>query len=245
MASYFAHKELDEDGNEVPKRQVDWDTQTLCSVIKNRVYGGYADIKLPDGTSSRITTTNRAPAVRWFGQRAANFLKQVDLANDKVSLVPIPSKSVLVGSPTADCVAMELSSALAKSLTGLGWKNVSVVDALRWKIPLQKSHEGGTRSQFELYEALEVVSDVEGYPILVDDVLTSGAHLKASAGRLADRDVSLLAAIFAIRANLSGRAKDPWRIVSDTFPTIGEEKKMRERWLRPKAEKDEDDDPFA
>ncbi len=90
--------------------------------------------------------------------------------------------------------------------------NAQLVDALRQIAPIASAHkEGGTRDAAALYRNLRlVVPSVVGEVVLVDDVLTSGGHLRAAAAMLVGASVE-----FAICA---GRSRDtpadnPWELV--------------------------------
>ena len=73
-------------------------------------------------------------------------------------------------------------------------------DRLRWKTIMTPSSQGGTRDPQELYDNLVVTKEPpKGSLVLIDDVRTTGAHLLAAAGRLAEKGARVPLAVCAAR----------------------------------------------
>jgi adenine/guanine phosphoribosyltransferase-like PRPP-binding protein len=72
--------------------------------------------------------------------------------------------------------------------------------------------EGGTRDGATLYEYLVATGDVRGHRVvLVDDMLTSGGHLRACAARLRTAGAEPVFAVCAGRADQS-QVADPFAV---------------------------------
>lgn len=98
------------------------------------------------------------------------------------TVVPVPSKDAVVG------VCGETRSVEMVKQCCRAHANLRVLDALRFKEQMAKaSTGGGTRNARNLYAALEVVAERPFGPVmLVDDVYTSGGHLRAANKRLTE-----------------------------------------------------------
>ena len=86
------------------------------------------------------------------------------------------------------------------------------------------AHTGtGTREPQELYDNLcltvrQLPVDLPSI-VLIDDVVATGAHLRAAAAYLVDCRETVLAAVCAGRADNTGRPiAEPFRIRTDSFP---------------------------
>jgi predicted amidophosphoribosyltransferase len=125
---------------------------------------------------------------------AADFLAQGTLPHETY-LVPIPNTKCTIDSEHKPRTAL-LANAIATYLD-----NVEMTDILRWKESMESAHSGsGTRDPFLLIENLAAIEKVpQASIVLVDDVVTTGGHIKACARFLTDRGGKVLSAICAAR----------------------------------------------
>jgi hypothetical protein len=107
------------------------------------------------------------------------------LATKKLSgpilLVPVPDSDC-----PRECQKIPRTVHLARAISGHS-KHAVVSDVLRWKKAGMPSHRGGTRDPQQLFDRL-VVTDVlpRGKLVLVDDVFTTGNHIRAGAAKISD-----------------------------------------------------------
>ncbi|WP_438026358.1 phosphoribosyltransferase [Sorangium sp. So ce233] len=205
---------------EVQWRPGDYSASQFTKAVKGRKFNGYALVPV-DGAERRIYSENTQEAIDIFAKWAARVVR-ANVGQGNIVLVPIPSSSAVVGTPTAGTPAV-MAASLAARLT----PRAQVADVLRWTEAMESSSHGGTRDAQVLYEHLTVTGAVpQGGPVvLVDDVCTSKGHLRAAAARL-----STLAKVQVSLAVIVGRTvnmvdeipEDPFQMpteeVSDFVP---------------------------
>ncbi len=171
-------------------RAKDFDSYKWIKALKGEQLNKYALVPV-NGQERRLTSENLPDAIQWFGEMAVAYLKKKKIAGPFV-IIPVPNSSSLVGSPRPR--TRKLAKAVADCLAD---GRSCVLDCLRWKENLgSASSEGGPREAERLYKNLlvlrepveafrESAEDEESFHVLlVDDVTTSGGHLRASAAKL-------------------------------------------------------------
>jgi hypothetical protein len=167
--------------------------------LKQQTFRGYSYVPLPGGARAYLDSGTASDAPAWFGQMAARQINWDPVG--PLALVPIPDASCSLCSE-----APPRTIALAQALVGaLASDNVIIRDLLRWATPMPSAHEqGGTREPQELYSALRLttrrLSEDNPRYVLVDDVLASGAHIRAAAAFLTDCGADVRCAICAAQA---------------------------------------------
>ncbi|SRR5260370_28324046 len=150
---------------------------------------GYSWIPV-NGGQKRLTNANLANAIDWFGTIAAAYLKK-QKTEDPFIVVPVPN-SGCVASSSVKPQTRKLAKAVCDSLKDGSY----VVDCLRWKKNLgSASKEGGPRDAGILYRNAVILEDqLKGIDkgldvLLVDDVTTSGGHLRACVAKLQSKQL--------------------------------------------------------
>jgi len=183
-------------------RNDDFHANKFTKAVKGESFKGYALVPVR-GTRLRLATANRADAVVWFGQMAADYLVNEVRLNPKASfgLVPIPSTDAVEGLSFQRFPPRDLANALAKELAKQGIRKIKVFDVLRWTEKMESARKGGPREPSILYPRLKLVGKVIGvnHCILVDDVCTSGGHLQTAAARLRKDGANVPLAVCAAR----------------------------------------------
>jgi len=199
------------------RSKAEWNALQFVRAVKGRALRGYARVPLPDGTQGFLDQSTRASAAGWFGRIAAARITWDRVS--RVALVPIPDARCDVRAG-AGPRTLALVSALASALPP---QKASILDVVRWDQPMIPAHAGaGTRDPQELYSSLRLRPaklPPELPPIvLVDDVIATGAHLRAVAAFLRDWGGHVIAAVCVARADNSGDPlDDPFRIRTDVL----------------------------
>jgi hypothetical protein len=166
----------------------------FVDAIKGRPVKGYGHVQLLGETDKRrLTSANSARAPVWFGVMAAPLLTSHGI--ERAVLVPVPNAECTVG------VSASRTAALASALAACS--DADVADILRWdRIWPSASEHGGSRDPSVLCRRLKLVGTIEPRPhVLIDDVLTSGGHLRAASYVLRSRGASVVLAICAAKAD--------------------------------------------
>lgn len=187
-------------------RQVDHSAAKLVKALKGIAFNGWADLPVPSGGTLRIRSNDTAGAFRIFGEWGAQTLGRL-YPQVPVLLVPVPASSCMA--PADDPKGLRLGSAIADRYA-LG----SVVQALYWGQPMNKSAEGGTRNANALFDSLAIVDGLEPRTVvLIDDVATTGGHLRACARRLRRSGHTVAHALCAAQT-VWDHPEDMWAIPS-------------------------------
>lgn len=166
-----------------------WDARNFCWAAK---YGGYKrPFNIHDGAGHKtaITPQTIGLARRRFGDWIEKSVASLG-ADAKVLLVPVPSKDGLVRAQTFRSLEMTDEAVSGRGLAG------RVNGGVRWTKQLPKAHEGNRPGRAELASLLSVDPSLKGKSvILVDDLITRGSNLLATADALEKGGAKVLGAI--------------------------------------------------
>jgi hypothetical protein len=161
-------------------RDEDYGAWMFVKAAKEEAFNGYAHLNI-DGNrklfrSSDLGNPDKARA--WFGELVGGL----QWSPKRVYLAPIPDSGCTTGARRLSKTYPLASAAVANLKIAALW------DGLRLKKALTKSREGGPRDVETIYRNLEVIAPIptDAQIILIDDVCTTGGHLKAAAKRIVE-----------------------------------------------------------
>lgn len=188
-------------------RRDDYDVNKFVKALKGETVKGHATLK---GADSALRVIDEAHKERAFGHfHAWGAQRWRSLGAAQASVVPLPSSSC------TDFAAVTTPTRLAAGLVTLSGGTLLLARWLRFSRPMPKSHQGGGRSESVLRAAMELSPALRpSNVILVDDVKTTGAHLRAAASLLREAGCTVNVAFCAATSVWSQVAK-PWELAPE------------------------------
>jgi hypothetical protein len=173
-----------------PWRPEDFDSYKWVQALKGRELNKYAFVPV-NGVNRRLSNENLADAVQWFGTFVVTYLTKQKITGPFL-VVPVPN------SDSVSASSRPRTRKLAKAVCDTLKDGSVVLDCLRCRNDLgSASKEGGPRESENLYKNLAVVEDAlksankDLTVLLVDDVTTSGGHIRACAAKLESKGLSV------------------------------------------------------
>jgi hypothetical protein len=189
-------------------RSSDFDATHLVKGVKGLALSEAAfSHVLIDGRTIRITNANKDRAIEWFAQWAAQKLEE--LPGSPKILVPIPGSATTIDS------APDFRTALIAEKIAARMRTARAFPWLRFNAARPNSRQGGSRDPEVLYRAMRLRRNIpEGEIILIDDVLTSGGHLKAASWKFADADREIRFAVCCGRT-CEAQLENPFDVIPE------------------------------
>jgi hypothetical protein len=186
----------------------------FVQALKKQDLDGTAEVLVKGGEPKRaLAAQNAHDAFEWFADMVVPLLRQ-ELATTRVVLVPVP-----------DCGCTEellesRTSALAIAIARRA-SAVIVSDILRWCRRMPPARSGhGSRDPASLYQNLRLRPGWEPVSrpyVLVDDVVTTGSHLRACAAFLHNHGARVERGVCAAKSD-PDPSNDPFRRRIDDLP---------------------------
>ncbi|WP_371038669.1 hypothetical protein [Rhodosalinus sp. FB01] len=174
-------------------RDQDYKSLSIAKAVKGREPGGRAkSMRLGDKTYS-FGPGDPAGAIDLWTAWAVNVISgAMNPPNGQLVIVPVPNSQATTAD-NDDFRTWELARRIAAAIG----ENVQALDELRWSEVMPKASEGGPRQAYDLFPKLHCTlkNDPGVDRILLDDVMTSGGHLQASAARIKASGAAVEAAI--------------------------------------------------
>jgi predicted amidophosphoribosyltransferase len=190
-------------------RSVDYDGLNFIKAIKQHpLSGNYSHIPV-GGVLRLLNAETAANASKWFSQMAADYIIAAGV-HCPIVLIPVPDSSCVAGevepkmAHIADMIAARLNCA-------------TVWSGLRWREAHEPSHvtfEKDPRLFYENYVLTE--RPPAGTLIIVDDMHTTGSHVRSACTVLRDAGRTCKLALCAGK-RVSGLLDSPFDVVEEHF----------------------------
>jgi len=188
MCGYYCNRS-------VRGRPEDFDSYKFVQALKGKPLNMHAFIPVR-GRKERLSNDNADDAIKWFAMMSCDYLGEKDQAGPFL-VIPVPNSKC-----AKDSTVRPRTRKLAKAVCDLLDDGSVIVDCLRWKENLgSAAEEGGPREAEILFENLVLLRGAldeadEDWPVLlIDDVTTSGGHLRACSAKLKVRGLNVALAI--------------------------------------------------
>ena len=193
-------------------RYEDYDATHLVKATKGLPLhpSAYTSIRI-GGKRVKIREANKDEALEWFAEWAAPLVDA--FGNQSKVIVPIPGSAVTRRHSAPFRTAMMADATSAKCITPVTSSTV-----LRWNKAKASVRNGGTRNAALLHMNLAVSQSrlPAGDIVLLDDVFTTGGHVKAAAWCFEDLGRTVLGAICCGRTTWQQLA-DPFAVGVETL----------------------------
>jgi predicted amidophosphoribosyltransferase len=155
------------------RNQQSWDVIHFIRALKREVLNNTASIPMRTGARTRyLDRSNQVDAFDIFAEMAAPT--RMDRKPTAV-LVPVPGSKDISEEDVRKGSTFQIARALGERL------NTAVEPCLWWRQAMPSAHkEGGPRHPRILVPNLVLGKVPSGSVVLIDDVLTSGGHLRAA-----------------------------------------------------------------
>lgn len=207
FSSYLASTDL-------PWRAEDYNANKFVHALKEEQINGYALIPTC-GTQNRLTNANLGDAAVWFASMVRNYLRDAGVGLP-LAVVPVPNSACTTASRTTPRT-LRLADAVSSVIHG----RTKTVDCLRWKKDLgSASRMGGPRDTDILYRNLHMKTgslQLKSRVLLVDDVMTSGGHLRACARKIRESGSKVVLAVCGGRTTYE-QNRAAFDTVQETLP---------------------------
>ncbi len=183
---HYAVTYLSSRGTDIKWRNEDYTTMNMVKAIKGEPLKGYFEISL-NGQTKRIDNANSSDFRKICHQPLVRII-EASFIGPHV-LVPIPSsKTTSVDQEfTAKAIANQIAASKSNAFT--------CSPILFFKNEVQSSRAGGGRNPYSIEDNMALSASVDSKIILIDDVFTTGAHLKAACWKLHASGMNVVGAV--------------------------------------------------
>jgi hypothetical protein len=165
-------------------RSSDHTATKMVKTLKGQPFNGYFEIA-QRGTRRRFASANASEFLPTIYKNMARVILQRTQGN--VTLVPIPNSAVT----SIDHPAFRTKE-LAEGIASFGEGRLASAPLLVFDEAQPSSHSsGGSRDPHHFEDIYKITGTPAGQIVLVDDVLTTGAHLIGACWKLADHDCEI------------------------------------------------------
>lgn len=176
-------------------------TNRIVSAIKGRSFKGFTKLVV-GGLPCSLDEQHADKAIDWAAERLAEQIASEYAGY--IAIVPVPGHECVTPGEVCAQRLFKLATAIANQINAAGSRRADPVPLLHWDAPQPSTHAGGgTRDVTKIiphYRTDAGHSFQLGYRkvILIDDVVTSGAHLRAAEHHLRVANVNVLDVAFAV-----------------------------------------------
>lgn len=191
-------------------QDIDYKARNLIKAVKQAPFNGHSDFAKRGGGTSRIEDTpeGRAIAMAASGRTLADAIQAAGYENG--FCIPIPSSTHV--DPSCEFTGSRLVTAIQDAAPTLIAKPVLYFDQ-----PMPSSSKGGGRNEAAILGHLRATSLISiDKAVVIDDVYTTGAHMRATVRYLRNAGVDVQD-VFVLGRTAWERPEQMFRVAPEKF----------------------------
>jgi hypothetical protein len=196
----------------------DYAASNVVKAVKGKpLHGSYSWVPFK-GWRIKLQESSRGDLVIQLGLWGASVIDSHYPERNDFVLVPIPTHAAVVRAKNVpEYGSLRFARAIVRHLEG----RAVVAEVIKWRRLVSPSHQGGSRDPREIYDNIDLAwpLDRNKVYVLVDDVMSTSAHMQAALTALHNHRVFVPLGLCVGRTALT-QPRNPFRVPDDIVEAL-------------------------